>query len=396
MLKKIYKVFLCGAILLVTGSAALAKGGGEPPKESSLYDPFVVTMVIIMIILLLAIGLLANVVLGAAGYYYKREKENEEEKKKASGTGIIATIALLLFASPLFAQADAAATTTAAVQTAADALGSLSPTAFYFMVGVISVELLVVFVLLYQLRVFIAKEKLKKQNAESTAAQKPRISLWHKINSFRPVEQEADLDLGHDYDGIRELDNRLPPWWLWGFYATILVAVVYFYRFHISHSAPLSAEEFQMEMAQAEQQKAEYLKKSASNVDENTVKLLTGASDLADGGKVFKQNCSPCHGKMAEGVVGPNLTDDYWLHGGSLKDVFKTIKYGWPEKGMRSWKDDLSPVQIAQVASYIKSLHGSNPPNAKPQQGELYKEDGNSTSPETDSVATKAVAATDK
>ncbi len=88
------------------------------------------------------------------------------------------------------------------------------------------------------------------------------------------------------------------------------------------------------------------------------------------------QNCAACHGKAGEGVVGPNLTDDYWLHGGSIKDVFKTIKYGWPEKGMRSWKDDLSPMQMAQVSSYIKSIHGTNPPNAKPQQGELYKEEG--------------------
>lgn len=393
MFNKIFKILLTGAVLLMAGATALAKGGGEPPKESSVYDPFVVTMIIIMIILLLAIGLLANVVLGAAGYYHRREKENEEEKKKASTTGIITTVVLLLFASPLFAQN--AIETTAAVQTAADSFGSLSPTAFYFMIGVITVELLVVFVLLYQLRVLLAKEKLKKQPAAAAEVQKPIVNIWTKMNKFRPVEKEAELDLGHDYDGIRELDNRLPPWWLYGFYISIIFAVVYLWRYHVSHSAPLSHEELQIAMTQAEEQKAEYLKKSASNVDENTVKLLTGG-DLADGEKVFKQNCAPCHGKLGEGIVGPNLTDDYWLHGGSIKDVFKTIKYGWPEKGMRSWKDDLSPVQIAQVASYIKSIHGSNPANAKPQQGELYRDDDDNSSNTTDSVTNTAVTTAGK
>jgi cytochrome c oxidase cbb3-type subunit 3 len=173
------------------------------------------------------------------------------------------------------------------------------------------------------------------------------------------------------------LDNRLPPWWLYGFYISIFFAVIYIWRYHVSHTAPLSVEELQIAMVKADEQKAEYLKKSANNVDENTVKVLTDAGDISGGAKVFTQNCAACHGKAGEGIVGPNLTDDYWLHGGSIKDVFKTIKYGWPEKGMRSWKDDLSPVQIAQVSSYIKSIHGSNPPNAKAQQGELYKEEGN-------------------
>ena len=89
----------------------------------------------------------------------------------------------------------------------------------------------------------------------------------------------------------------------------------------------------------------------------------------------YKTNCAVCHGVNGEGnVVGPNLTDDHWLHKGSIKDIFKTIKYGVPEKGMKSWAADFSPLQIAQLASYVKSLHGSNPPNAKEKQGELFAE----------------------
>ena len=370
----IYKAFAAIAIALLTSSVAMAKGGGHAPVESSMYDPFVITMVIIMLILLLAIGLLANVVLGAAGYYHQKEKNAEQKNSGNITITALSVIALLFVAAPSFAQNTN--TTTAAVQTASP-YGGLSATTFYFMIGVIATELLVVFILLYQLRVFLAKEKLK--DSSSTAKEyklKPRVSVWAKLNSFKPVEQEAQIDLGHDYDGIRELDNRLPPWWLYGFYVTIIFAVVYLWRYHVSHTAPSSKEELQIAMNEAEEQKALYLKKSANNVDENTVKLLTGA-DIENGQKIFMQNCSPCHGKAAEGIVGPNLTDDYWLHGGSIKDVFKTIKYGWPEKGMRSWKDELSPIQIAQVASYIKSTHGSNPPNAKAKQGELYQEETN-------------------
>jgi len=380
------------AMALLAGTAAMAQGGGHAPKESSLYDPFVITLVIIMLILLLAIGLLANVVLGAAGYYHQKEKDAEQKKAGSTTITALSVIALLFVVAPSFAQ-DANAS--AATVQSASYYGGLSATTFYFMAGVIAIELLVVFILLYQLRVFLAKEKIKQ--SESAAKEykvKPVVSVWNKLNSFKPVEQEAQIDLGHDYDGIRELDNRLPPWWLYGFYATIFFACVYLWRYHVSHTAPSSAEELQIAMNEAEEQKALYLKKSANNVDENTVHLLTGA-DVENGQKIFVQNCSPCHGKAAEGIVGPNLTDDYWLHGGSIKDVFKTIKYGWPEKGMRSWKDELSPIQIAQVASYIKSTHGSNPPNAKAKQGELYQEE-TSNSSKPDSLVNKVAAVTKK
>ena len=85
-------------------------------------------------------------------------------------------------------------------------------------------------------------------------------------------------------------------------------------------------------------------------------------------------NCAACHGSAGEGGVGPNLIDDYWVHSGGIKEIFKTIKYGWPEKGMKSWQQDLGAKQIHEVACFIKSLHGSNPPNQKDKQGEFYKE----------------------
>lgn len=353
---------LAGGLLL--GNIALAAGG---PKESTINNPLAVMMIIIMMILLLVIGLLANVLLGTAGFYAEKVKKEEAEKKQSSVPVTAAIIAALLFCIPAMAQ-DATATAPASTT-----IGGLSKSTFYLMTGVIFLEIIVILGMLANMRILIAKEK--KRIAAAPEKVKPAFNWWNKLNKFRPVNEEVQMDLGHNYDGIRELDNKLPPWWLYGFYATIIFAGIYMWRYHVSHSAPSSEQEYQIAMAKAEQQKEEYLKKSAANVDENTVKLLTNSADLQAGGTVYQSSCAACHGKAGEGMVGPNLTDEYWLHGGSIKDVFKTIKYGVPEKGMKSWKEDFSPKQLAQLTSYIKSLKGTNPPNGKEKQGELYKED---------------------
>lgn len=335
----------------------------------SINNPLAVMMLIIMFILLLVIGLLANVLLGIAGFYADKVKK-EEAKKKQSAIPVSAAIiaALLLACAPAMAQD--ATDAPAAVTT----IGGLSKGTFYFMAGVIFLEIVVILVILANIRILLAKEKQQKL-VEPTKKPSFIITWWNKLNKFRPVQEEVDMDLGHNYDGIRELDNRLPPWWLYGFYITIVFAGIYLWRYHVSHTAPSSEQEFQIAMVKAERQKEEYLKKTAANVDENTVKLLNDAADLQAGATVFQSSCAPCHGKAGEGTVGPNLTDDYWMHGGSIKDVFKTIKYGVPEKGMKSWKEDFSPKQLAQLSSFIKSLRGTNPPNGKEKQGEPYREE---------------------
>lgn len=358
-----------------------------PPTPSSISDPVVLMLVIISLILLLIIGLLANVVIGAASYYYEKQKEKkkaeEQEQKSAAPAGVVTLLLLLLASAPVFAQDGASA-----AESTGSAFGALSATAFYIVAGVITIELLVIGALLYQLRTFIARTRAAEAPEKAQAPGQQRFrEWWTRFNRIRPKEQEAQIDLGHDYDGIRELDNRLPPWWLYGFYVTIIFAAVYLWRYHVSESAPLSAQEYQIAVQKAEEEKAAYLKKTANNVDETNVKLLTDATALDDGKSVFQKNCSACHGQAGEGTVGPNLTDDYWLHGGSVVDIFKTVKYGWPEKGMRSWKEDLSPVQIAHVASYIKSLHGSNPANGKEKQGELYQETASPADAHPDSTA---------
>lgn len=344
------------------------------PKESVWSNPLALSMIAIIFVLLLVIALLANVLLGTVHWFLNKEKNNSGTTAK--------TIVTLLLLTPFFTQAQ-----TTAVTDTATSIGGLSTVTFFLLISVITTELIVILVMAWFVKRFLTKEKevvakqsvVKEKNADAKA-------WWDKLNKFRPVEQEAAIDLGHNYDGIRELDNKLPPWWLYGFYVTILFGVIYLWRYHIAETAPLSKGEYEIAMKKADEQKAAYLSKSANNIDENTVKLLTDPVALAAGKNIFIQACAACHTKDGAGLVGPNLTDDYWMHGGSVKDIFKTIKYGWPEKGMKSWKDDYSPVQIAQLTSFIKSLHGTNPPNPKEKQGDLYKDE--SSFPAKDSSGT--------
>lgn len=378
--KRLYSIAFAVATVLVHPATALAAG---PPKVSDMSNPLAQILLIIIVALLLAIALLANVVLGAAQVYLQRYKE--EKQKKNNSTVLKAVMLALLCTIGLQAMAEDAQPATAIVS---ETISGLSKTSFYTMVSVILLELIIILALLYNLKVLLRTEKavLAPEEAAAAAA-KPTAwqNFWNKINSFKPIKEEADIDLGHDYDGIRELDNRLPPWWLYGFYICVIFAVVYLWRYHVSHTGPSSQEELAIALEKGAAEKAEYLKNAANNVDENSVRLLTDAADLDAGKVIFTNVCAACHGADGGGMVGPNLTDDYWLHGGSVKDVFKTIKYGVQEKGMKSWKDDYSPGQIAQLASYIKSLHGTKPATPKDPQGELYTE---ATATATDSTVT--------
>jgi len=201
-------------------------------------------------------------------------------------------------------------------------------------------------------------------------------TVWTKINHLLsdsvPVEKEADVLLDHDYDGIKELDNNLPPWWKYFFYLTIVFSFVYLIHYHVVGSGNVQLDEYNQMLADAEQQRLDRLKTNAANVDENTVTILTDSDDITEGKKIYKEKCLVCHGQVGEGNVGPNLTDEYWIHGGGIHDIFKIVKYGFTSKGMLAWQGQLTPVQIQQVSSFVMSLQGSNPPNAKEPQGEKY------------------------
>lgn len=257
------------------------------------------------------------------------------------------------------------------------------------LLGVIFMEVLIILYFAYWLKAIVLPKK-----TETTAEAKVSMlaQWWDKMNNSVAVEKEKDVQLDHDYDGIKELDNALPPWWVYGFYLTIVFSGIYIWRYHISGSAPLQVEELKIELAKAELMQAEYNKLSANKVDENSIEYKPDATILADGQAIFKKNCVACHGENAQGISGPNLTDEYWKHGGSIKNIFKTIKLGVPSMGMIAWGETLTPKEMASVATYVKSLKGTNPANAKAPEGDLYKEESEGAPATQDSATAPAAS----
>ncbi|WP_299000513.1 cbb3-type cytochrome c oxidase N-terminal domain-containing protein [uncultured Tenacibaculum sp.] len=218
------------------------------------------------------------------------------------------------------------------------------------------------------------KDGVKPEEVDNWAWAKKLISKWTEAKA---IEQEDEIILDHNYDGIKELDNNLPPWWLYMFYATIIFAAVYLVRYHV-----LGADNQEMEYAQAVAEAKRELAafKSTSTeavIDAETATVLTDAGDLSRGKAVYNLNCAACHVADGGGGIGPNLTDEYWILGGGMKNIFNTIANGGRDgKGMVAWNKTLKPADIQKVASYIISMQGTTPAKPKPPQGELYKEEG--------------------
>ena len=199
---------------------------------------------------------------------------------------------------------------------------------------------------------------------------------WYKkVVSADETVSEDQLLLEHDYDGIKELDNNLPSWWVYLFYASIVFGVIYMVRFEIL-GADDQEMELKKEIAQAKIEVAEYMKTAPDMMDEKTVTLLTDPADLAVGKEIFTTNCAACHRADAGGQIGPNLTDDQWILGGGIKNIFHTLVNGGRDgKGMIAWKGTLKPKEMQKVASYIISLKGSNPTDPKAPEGEVWVEE---------------------
>jgi cytochrome c oxidase cbb3-type subunit 3 len=197
-------------------------------------------------------------------------------------------------------------------------------------------------------------------------------NLYQRLTKTKSIEREGEIIMDHNYDGIRELDNVLPPWWVYLFYGTIIFGVVYLVRFHVVGEYT-QAEEYDQEVAAAKIEIEEYKKNAKDLVDASTVELLTDASDLSAGEKIFTTSCVVCHMADGGGGIGPNLTDDHWILGGGIKNVFNTISEGGRDgKGMVAWKQSFKPAEIAQVASYVISLGGTTPANPKAPEGDVW------------------------
>jgi len=223
------------------------------------------------------------------------------------------------------------------------------------------------------------------------------------------MAEYEDKLLDHDYDGIKELDNDLPRWWLYLFWFTIVWGILYMLYFHVLGIGYGSADEYRREMdpnyvrhsasdtkvlgllpeyhsplfsiqgdatpwREAQGEESQPFVEVSRESDTTSYAALTDPADIEQGRMVFTRNCVQCHGHQGEGGIGPNLTDDYWLHGAGMTKVVKSIKYGYPAKGMISWRGFLKDDQILRVATFVLTLRGSNPPNGKAPQGELVTE----------------------
>lgn len=243
---------------------------------------------------------------------------------------------------------------------------------FLFLLIAIEITISAIDKITYQLLTEEQRAKLEAANSVGFKDSEWYSKLLKKLTKSEPIENEGQLLLDHDYDGIRELDNNLPPWWVYLFYACIVFAVVYLVRFEIM-GADNQEMELTKEMAQAKIEVAEYMKTAPDLMDEKTVTLLTDAAALAEGKTIFTTNCAACHRADAGGQIGPNLTDDHWILGGGIKNVFHTLVNGGRDgKGMIAWKGTLKPKEMQKVASYVLSLRGSNPKDPKAPDGEIW------------------------
>ena len=213
---------------------------------------------------------------------------------------------------------------------------------------------------------------VKKEAIRNDKQFKWARDTYKKLLGSKPLEEEHEIILDHNYDGIQELDNNLPPWWVYMFYATIVFGVVYFVRFEVYNDYS-QAEEYEAEVAEAKIAIAKWKKTAKNLVDVNTVTKLTDVADLGSGKKIFMANCIACHKADGGGGIGPNLTDKNWILGGGIKNVFSTISEGGRAgKGMISWKSDLKPLEMAQVASYVLTFEGTTPAEPKEAEGAIW------------------------
>ena len=210
---------------------------------------------------------------------------------------------------------------------------------------------------------------LLHQLSKDPNAPEDNSSWWSRFTGLKPLEKEREIMMDHTHDGIEELDNPTPPWFMYLFYSTIVFGLIYGFYYHVYMDGDIQVTEYKTDMAAAEKAKEVYMKKFANSVNENNVTATTAAKDLTEGSQVYMTKCVACHGDKGQGGVGPNLTDKFWIHGAGIKDLFRTITQGVPEKGMIAWNKTLNPLQIQKVASYILTLQGTNPPMGKEPQG---------------------------
>ncbi|MCK5468172.1 MAG: c-type cytochrome [Cyclobacteriaceae bacterium] len=279
-------------------------------------------------------------------------------------------------------------------QSGESASSNLETMLIVVLIFVLIVAILILIIGLYLvsiIRMILLEDKKQKVLAEGKEfVPELEPSLWnklmHKATDSVSIEEEETVMLDHDYDGIHELDNHLPPWWKWLFYVTIIWGFIYYLVYHVFDALPLMQEEYDIVMEDARVAREEMMALEGNNIDENNVEFSDAADVMANGKAIYDRECVACHAPEGQGLIGPNFTDKYWIHGGSINDIFKIIKYGVPQKGMISWQSKLTPSDMRDVGSFIMTFVGTtpqNPPAPKGPEGEEYiPVDQNQTSEE--------------
>ncbi len=187
------------------------------------------------------------------------------------------------------------------------------------------------------------------------------------------TSREGSVIPDHSYDGIEELDHALPKWWVNLFYITVLFSIGYFAYYSLAEG-PTLLKEYQDYKASEELKGFLEAKNVRIATEDELMSMLKDKERIQSGKAVFQVRCVSCHGNLGEGGIGPNLTDDYWIHGGKMVDIVATISKGVSEKGMPPWGSVIGQDEVHSVAVYVKSLRGTNPPHAKAPQGDLVQE----------------------
>ena len=363
--KSIKNKTLLTVLFVITASTLFAqtKAPATAPAATSGYNQLAVLLIILIIVL-------AFVIWGMGQVLTTLGRQLLDKNKNAAK--ILSVVLLAGFS--MLSQISFAQDTTAGVVKEIPNYGGLTATAYYVFLTVFGMELVVVLFLAFSIRRMyteLVPQKVKIKSAHSKVA-----SLWTQMDSKLftravSVEKEADILLDHNYDGIKELDNALPPWWKYGFYITIIVAFIYLLNFHVLGIGLNPTQEYNAEIENARIEKEIYEANNKNRIDENNVPMAN-ADGIVAGQRLYEANCVACHLKDGGGIVGPNLADDYWLHKGSLNDIYNTIKVGYPDKGMQPWGHMFSPKEISFLSSYVKLFKGTKPAVPKEQQGEFF------------------------
>jgi cytochrome c oxidase cbb3-type subunit 3 len=355
-------VWMVAAVLLT--SLPMAAAEAESGFSSLMEGPNMALAVIaiIQLIAIVSLGGIIKRLTGNTEYFVKLNKLKERSAAKT----VMLLMGFLGLASIANAQEEA-------VLTEPPTFPEFFQDANTLLLLLVNIVLLMAFLYMTRLlksTVAMLMPELEKIPEEKAVAEPSKV--MHALTDAIPLEREHEVMMDHEYDGIRELDNNLPPWWVWMFYATIAFAFVYLIYYEVLPYGLTQEEEYLAEVQEAEEAREAYLAAAKNLIDENNVEMLAATADLKAGRGIFVEKCQVCHAPDGGGGVGPNLTDHYWIHGGGVKEIFMTVKYGVPTKGMISWQSQLRPIEMAQVSSYIKTLEGTTPAAPKDPQGELW------------------------